>query len=62
MMTDLSRRTVLFWDASGGYTHMAEAVVGDFARVLYYVPWERGFPSTNDALPGEGLDGIERRG
>lgn len=39
---------------------MAESVVGDVARVSYYVPWERGFPMTIDALPGEGLDGVER--
>src|SRR5947209_1341432 len=60
MAGDLSRKTVLMWDASGSYTHMAEAVVNDFARVLYYVPWETGFPVPANILPGEGVDGIER--
>lgn len=59
-MIDLSRKTVLFWDASGSYTHMAEAMVGAFGRVLYHVPWDTGFPASINALPGQGLDGIER--
>jgi hypothetical protein len=57
---DLSRKTVLFWDSQGSYLHIAESVVEDFAAVKYYVPWERGFPVTIDALPGVGVDGIER--
>jgi hypothetical protein len=57
---DVSRKTVLFWDASAGYTHVAESVVGEFANVLYFVPWEKGFSVARDYIPGLGLDGIER--
>ena len=39
---------------------MAEAVVGEFARVLYYSIWESAFPTVRHYLPGSGLDGIER--
>ena len=61
-MSDLSRKVVVFWDASGSYTHMAEAVVSDYARVLYYVPYESGFPSPLPFLPGYGVEGLERIG
>lgn len=57
---DVSRKTVLFWDASASYTHVAESVVNEFANVLYFVPWERGFSVARDFIPGMGLDGIER--
>jgi hypothetical protein len=57
---NVSRKTVLFWDASASYTHVAESVVEEFARVLYFVPWERGFSVARDFIPGMGLDGIER--
>lgn len=59
-MSDLSNKRVLFWDLQGSYTHMAEAVVGDFAWVGYYTPWEKGFSVPIDAMPGTGLDGITR--
>jgi len=59
---DVSRKTVLFWDASASYTHVAESVVGEFAQVLYFSPWERGFSVARDFIPGMGLDGIERVG
>jgi hypothetical protein len=57
---DVSRKTVLIWDASASYTHVAESVVEEFANVLYFVPWERGFSVARDFIPGMGLDGIER--
>jgi len=57
---DVSRKTVLFWDASASYTHVAESVVGQFAKVLYFVPWERGFSVARDYIPGLGLDDVER--
>ena len=57
---DVSRKTVLFWDASASYTHVAESVVDEFANVLYFVPWEKGFSVARDFIPGMGLDGIER--
>src|SRR5215469_5777407 len=57
---DVSRKTVLIWDASASYTHVAESVVGEFANVLYFVPWEKGFSVARDYIPGMGLDGVER--
>ena len=60
MPDDISRKTVLFWDASAGYSHMAEAVVGDFARVLYYSFWEHAFPLPIDVQAGQGVKGVER--
>lgn len=59
-MTDLSRKTVLFADLGGDYVHVCESVVSDYGRVLYWVPWDAGFPVSRNLLPGIGLDGIER--
>lgn len=59
MSLDLSHKVVLVWDASGSYTHICESLVTDFARVLYHVPRDEGFPTSIHGLPGEGLDGIE---
>lgn len=59
-MADLSRKTVLIYDASGSYTHCAEVLVGAFGRVLYHSPWESGFAVPIPAMPGTGLDGVER--
>jgi hypothetical protein len=59
-MTDVSRKTVLFYDASASYLHVAESVVDQFANVLYFCPWERGFSVAKDFIPGLGLSGIER--
>lgn len=57
---DVSRKTVLLYDASASYVHVAESVVGQFANVLYFSPWEKGFSVARDFLPGMGLDGIEK--
>ena len=59
-MIDVSRKTALFFDASAGYTHIAEAVVPEFARVLYFNNWETAFPQARDITPGIGLEGVER--
>jgi hypothetical protein len=59
-MPDLSRKTVLFHDLSGSFTHIAEAVVSQFGRTLYYSFYESALPSVRDYLPGVGLEGIER--
>lgn len=60
MAIDLSHKSVLFFDPSGDFVHMAEAVIGDFGAVKYFAPWDRGFPAVRDYVPGTGLDGIER--
>jgi phosphoribosylamine-glycine ligase len=59
-LIDLSNKTVIVYDSSAGFTHMAEALVGDFGRVLYYSVWDKAFPAVRDYIPGTGLDGIER--
>jgi phosphoribosylamine-glycine ligase len=59
-MIDLSNKVCLFFDPSAGFTHMAEAVVGEFAEVVYFSPFEQAFPSSKDYLPGTNLDGIRR--
>jgi hypothetical protein len=59
-VTDLTHKNVLIWDASGSYTHIAQSLVPDFGVVRYFVPWEAGFPSCINALPGIGVDGLER--
>lgn len=41
---------------------MAEAVVGDVGRVLYYSVFESGFPHPKNFLPGYGVEGIQRIG
>jgi hypothetical protein len=57
---DTSHKTVLFYDLSGFYTHLADAVVGEFGKVLYFSQWERAFSLSRDAMPGYGIDGVER--
>jgi phosphoribosylamine-glycine ligase len=59
-LIDLSNKICLVFDPSGGFVHIAEALVGDFGQVKYFSPWERAFSSSRDYLPGHGLDGIER--
>jgi hypothetical protein len=59
-MIDVSRKTALFFDSSASYTHIAEAVVPEFAKVLYFSNWETAFPHARDIMPGIGLEGVER--
>lgn len=59
-MIDLTNKTVLVYDLSGAFTHIAESIVPDFGRVLYSSQWETGFSNIEDFLPGVGLEGIER--
>ena len=59
-MADLSSKTALFYDLSGDYVHMAEAVAPEFGSVLYFVPFETGFSTAKGLVPGVGLDGVER--
>lgn len=52
--------SVLVYDLSGSYTHIAEALVGQVRQVYYFCPWDSGFPITRNVLPGVGLPGIIR--
>ena len=57
---DVSRKTCMFFDPSGDYVHLAEAVVPEFHQVKFFSIWEKAFSISKDFLPGIGLDGIER--
>ena len=59
-MSALSNKTVLFADIGGDYVHIAEAVVDDYAEVLYWTPSDASFRRARDLLPGIGLSGVER--
>lgn len=56
-MADTSKQRVLFYDTCGLFTHVAEAIAPDVGAVQYFSEWKQ---SSRDALPGVGLDGVER--
>lgn len=59
-MADFSTATFLFYDPSGGFSHICESIAPDVGKALYYSHWQNSFPRSRDALPGIGLDGVER--
>lgn len=62
-MTYVENSTVLVCDISAGFTHIAEALIPQCKRVLYFSSWQHtGFPTTKDVLPGTGIEGMERVG
>lgn len=58
---NLESKTCLVID-NGLFFHFAEVLSrkGGFGKVLYYTPWQKAFPKTNDQLPGTGFDRVER--
>lgn len=58
-MSDTADKTVLCID-HGLFLPLALKLRDDFKRVLYYTPWEEGFPVINRAILGDGFEGIER--
>lgn len=50
---------MLFWD-NGLYTAFAQTLTRYFGHVWYYMPWQDGFPDSNEQLPGWGLPGLSR--
>lgn len=56
----VENKTFLFYDSSGGYSHLAESIAPDVGAVCYFSQWQSAFPRVRDALPGVGLDGVER--
>src|SRR5215510_9587494 len=58
-MTSVEDSTVLLFDLSSSFTHVAEALVPQVGRVLYFSPWQSGFPKTKDVLPDVGMDGLQ---
>lgn len=51
--------TALVFD-HGLFFGLARALAEQYNRVLYYTPWERGFPTINDCIIGDGCDMVER--
>lgn len=58
-MSEVSSKTVLCVD-HGLFLPLAIKLADSFQRVLYYSPWEKGFPILNDCIIGDGYDNIER--
>ena len=52
-------KTLLCYD-HGLFLHLARVLAKDFGRVLYYVPWESGYPRSNIPRIGDGFAEIER--
>lgn len=59
MAEDFSTRTVLVAD-HGLFLPLARRLAKDFARVLYYSPWEKSWPTLHDACLGLGFENVER--
>lgn len=57
-MTDYKSKTCLVWD-NGLFIECAITLARDFGRVLYYVPWQSGYPSSNISVIGSGVPNIK---
>lgn len=51
-------RTICVYD-HGLFVELAITLSKDFGRVLYYAPWENGYPKSNTLRIGQGIKGIE---
>jgi len=58
-MSEVSSKTVLCID-HGMFLAVACKLAESFKRVLYYTPFEKGFPILNDCIQGDGFDNVER--
>lgn len=58
-MNNFSNKTCLVYD-NGLFCELAVTLAKRFGKVLYYSPWEKSFPRSNDTLIGEGLPGVTR--
>jgi hypothetical protein len=58
-MTDFRSKTCLVYD-NGLFVEFARELAKDFGKVLYYVPWQSGFPKSNIMLIGQGIPNIRR--
>src|SRR6516162_5422708 len=52
-------KTLLCYD-HGLFLQLARVLAKDFGRVIYYVPWESGYPRSNIPRIGDGFPEIER--
>jgi len=58
-MTDYKSKTLLYWD-NGLFIEGAITLARDFGKVLYYVPWQSGYPNSNIKVIGECVPNIKR--
>jgi len=58
-LNDYSRKTVLIVD-NGLFVDLATTLAKSFGKVLYYSPWEKSFPVSNETLIGDGLQGVTK--
>src|ERR1700722_8124985 len=58
-MTNYRSKTVCVVD-NGLFLEVARTLAKDFGKVLYYMPWQSGYPKSNVLLVGHGIPGIKR--
>ena len=58
-MKELSQVTALVFD-HGLFLPLAQKLGQQLGRVLYQTPWEKGFPTLNDCIIGDGYMNVER--
>lgn len=58
-MKELSQTTFAVVD-HGLFLPLALKLAENSLRVLYWTPWERGFPLLNDCITGDGFEKVER--
>jgi hypothetical protein len=58
-MTNYKSKTVCVVD-NGLFLEVAVTLARDFGKVLYYMPWQSGYPKSNVLLVGHGIPGITR--
>jgi hypothetical protein len=59
MTEDFSNRCCCVID-HGPFLPMARRLAESFGRVLYYTPWEKAYPTLNEAIIGAGFGDIKR--
>lgn len=52
-------KTALIYD-NGLFVELASRLARDYSKVYYYMPWKNAFPRRQQAMIGEGVEGIER--
>jgi hypothetical protein len=52
-------KSVAVYD-NGLFVELAVTLAKSFGKVYYYMPWESGFPKSNNLIVGKGLPGVER--
>lgn len=58
-MTNYKPKTVCVVD-NGLFLEVAVTLAKDFGKVLYYMPWQSGYPKSNVLLVGHGIPGVTR--